>query len=242
MKLHSGKCYKRSEHTSQCGAGAYAVLVLYTATHAVSSLHLASSGGSLGYRFSTQPPSDMAVRGHEVLQHITQSEGESTQHISESLLPTRLSFHLHFQGSVTAVLFVGYSLSSVFGIVINAVSVTLSGYVLVGCTISTLLSLLFPAMLVSVPHVVPIITFTQGLLHVISYQITIRILTRWIPDKENTFLSSLFFSGYVTGRMGVMFLSAPIAEKVHWSAPSIIFGSVSLCVIGLLGTQVSLTQ
>ena len=183
----------------------------------------------------------MAVHRHEALQHISQSEGEFIQNISENLLPAGLSFRLYFQGSVTAALFVGYAFSCVSGIVINAVSVTLSGFVLLGYTVNTVLSLLLPAMLVSVPHVVPIITFTQGLLHNTAYQMIMHIIARWIPDKESTFMSSLYISGYVTGRMGVTFLSSPIAEKVHWSAPTIIFGSVFLCVIGLLGTQVSLT-
>ena len=155
------------------------------------------------------------------------------------LNPAQPLFDLCFQASVTAALFVGYSLSCVSGIVVNAVSVTLSGFVLLHYIFVTLLSLILPAMLVSVPHLVPLVTFMQGFLYNAAYQMIIHIMARWIPDKESTFMSSLYISGFITGRTGIMLLSAPIAEKVHWSAPFIIFGSVSLCIIGLLGTQVN---
>ena len=144
-----------------------------------------------------------------------------------------------FQGAINGALLLGYSFCTLPGVIVNVTSVQLSGFVLVGLCVNALLSIFLPSALILYPHAASIITFFQGLYHSVTASIVARIMVNWIPDKENTFLSSLYQTAFLTGRLGVMFLSAPIAQHIDWSGPYVIFGSTHLFVIALLSMVVS---
>ena len=148
-------------------------------------------------------------------------------------------FGVTFQGAITGALLLGYASCAFPGIAINVMSMELSGFLLTSLSVLALLSICLPPVLMILPHVASIITFLQGTSHMSSYYASMRITANWIPDKENTLLTSIFHAAYLTGRMSVMFISAPIADRVHWSAPSVIFSAIYLCAIALFSTIVS---
>ena len=126
-------------------------------------------------------------------------------------------------------------------LVISVTSVKLSGFMLTGFVMIGLLGLSLPCVLMLYSRAAFVICAVQGAMHSATEAVILRVASYWVPDRENTFLMTLFSSGYLTGRMGVMFLSSPVAQRVHWSAPSVIFGSLLLVVICLLTAIVSAT-
>ena len=134
----------------------------------------------------------------------------------------------------------GMGLSVLLCIPIIATSTQLSGFLLVSFVTHAVFGLCLPSILVSYPRMAFFLTLVQGMLNNAISVVIIRILAYWTPDNENTVMSSIFFGAYITGRMCVALIVTPIANYVHWSAPSLIFGTLLICVTAVLLVLVSM--
>ena len=133
----------------------------------------------------------------------------------------------------------GVGLGIIPGILINESSINKSTLLMLLSVVHIILSLCLPAVLVTVPRAAFCITLIQGIIHNIDSFLFLRITTYWTPDNENTIMTSIYNSAYLTGRMGVMFIGAPLASYVHWSAPSVVLGATQIFVTAMLSMTVS---
>ena len=93
-------------------------------------------------------------------------------------------------------------------------SVQLSGFVLLGLSVNALLGLALPSALILCPRAAVMITF-QGVCHIVTANATVRVMVNWIPDKENTMLSSMHATPFSAAPLSIMVLCVPVAQRVH---------------------------
>ena len=135
---------------------------------------------------------------------------------------------------------IGTTFGVVAGVVLNESSVEKSSFILMLSVVHALLSMCLPSILMNVPQLAFCVTFIYGMIHNVISFCLVRILVFWMPDNENTIMTAMISSAYITGRMGVMFIATPLASYVHWSAPSVVLGSLSILVTAVLLTTVRL--